>query len=84
MDVEVSACDEILYVEVEADGVSMPIFATQVQRSGVRVIEIIPNYPLTLNLTLEPGDYSMLVAVRAITNTVLTNYTCVSTLYTCT
>jgi hypothetical protein len=63
VEVEVSACDELLFLEIFPDESSDPLLTTEVSESGSSVIEPVPGYPLTIDLTLERMDYSMLIAV---------------------
>ena len=61
--VEVSACDEVLFIEVLANGQEDPLLLTEVSQSGRYVIEVVSGFPLNIDVTLEGRPYSMLIAV---------------------
>ena len=60
---EVSACDEDLFIEMLVDGEENPRLLTQVNQSGRYVIEVVPGFPLIVDMILERRDYSVLIAV---------------------
>ena len=62
IEVDVSACDEIVYVVVR-DGDMDILHTSQYNESGMSTITIIPGFPLTLDVTLRPAPFSLFVNV---------------------